>query len=201
MLNELEISRQLRRPQMPGGDLQNILVRAGWKPLGAGAEAGLAEHPRKSYVLKIFPTSSLYNQFLDVVSQAPNNPHFPRLNRQSRRIPGTSYSYVRMEKLKPIGSFDVATAFPDLACLVIQLYKKMGIDRMVNPWGWAYNNASWDPLTDLINCNKVSIDADAQQAFDLLYQKAKTLGHRRLDLAINNFMARGNTWVITDPFI
>ena len=200
-MNELEISRKLSKPQLPGGDLQNILVRAGWRPIGAGAEAGVAEHPSRNYVLKIFPTNSLYSEFLQVVDQAPKNPHFPRLNRQSRRIPGTSYSYVRMEKLQPIRSFDMATHFPELNCLVIQLYKKLGTDKMPGVWGWAYNNASWDPLTDLINCNKITIAPAAQQAFDLLTAKASQLGRRRLDLAVNNFMARGNTWVITDPFI
>lgn len=200
-MNELEISRKLKRPELPGGDLQNILVRAGWTPIGSGAEAGLAQHPNKSYVLKIFPTNSMYQQFLDVVDQAPNNPHFPKLNRNSRRIPGTPYSYVRMEKLRPITTYDAVEHFPELGCLLIDFYKKFGITHMAGPWGWPYLNASWDPLTELINCNQVKIDGAAKQAFDLLYEKAKTLGYRRLDMAINNFMARGLTWVITDPFI
>ena len=197
-LDELEITRKLQRSGQPGSDLENILVRAGWTPLGHGAEAGVAMHPLKKYVLKIFPKTSKYMEFLDLVRQAPNNPHFPKFSRIAKPIPGTNLMYVRMEHLEKIRDFDIVTRFPQLLCLLEKLY----VNHHVRPPARVRANVSWNPgQSGLLDCNDLDITPDEKTAFDLLSDKIQQIGWRRADLHAANFMARGNTWVITDPFI
>lgn len=194
-INELEIGRKLKRSMM-GGDLANLLRQKGWTPLGFGFEAGVAEHPGKAYVLKIFPQHSPYTVFVQLVQSHAQNPHFPRFSRYVRQIPGTEYAYVRMEKLTKMKDYDLYN-MPSLLCLLDKLYNKHG----EQPPYWVRNNASYDSDSGLIDCNQIQTTRDEQQAINLLDQGVQQLGIDRLDLHSGNFMMRGNTWVITDPFI
>lgn len=201
-INELEVGRKLKRFGMGGSDLANLLRQHGWTPLGYGYEAGVAEHPNKSYVLKIFPTKSVYVHFVNMVQQHAHNPHFPRFSRYVRQIPGTTFSYVRMEKLNRMLEYDLVQ-FPSLLCLLDRMYG----DHNVTPPVWVRMNVSWDPEwhmgdpDDITDCNNKLITPAEQEAIQLLSDKVKQLGWRHLDLHAANFMTRGNTWVITDPFI
>jgi hypothetical protein len=197
-INELEITRKLKRFGMGGSDLANLLRQHGWTPLGFGYEAGVAEHPNRSYVLKIFPQNSQYVHFVRMVQQHPDNPHFPRFSRYVRQIPGTSFAYVRMEKLTRMREYDLIQ-FPSLLCVL----DKMWHDHGVTPPVWIRMNVTWDPDAHmgLTNCRDVQISPQEQDAIQLLSDKVRELGWRRLDLHAANFMTRGNQWVITDPFI
>jgi hypothetical protein len=198
-INELEIGRKLKRFGLGGSDLANLLRQHGWTPLGFGYEAGVAEHPRKSYVLKIFPQNSPYVHFVNMVKQNVTNPHFPRFSRYVRQIPGTPFAYVRMEKLHPMLEYDLVQ-FPSLLCLL----DKMWHAHKVTPPVWVRMNATWNPEGEhdvRIDCQDERITPQEQEAIQLLSDKVKQLGWRRLDLHAANFMRRGNQWVITDPFI
>lgn len=194
-INELEIGWKLKR-SLGGSDLANLLRQKGWTPLGFGFEAGVAEHPDKAYVLKIFPKNSPYTQFVQLVKSHAQNPHLPKFSRYVRHIPGTEYAYVRMEKLTKMKDYDLYN-MPSLLCLLDKLYHKHG----QQPPYWVRNNVSYDADSELMDCNQIQTTPEEQQAIDLLDQGVQQLGIDRLDLHSGNFMRRGNTWVITDPFI
>lgn len=200
-INELEISRKLKR-SMGGSDLANVLHQNGWTPLGHGFEAGVAEHPRKSYVLKIFPKDSAYVHFVHMVQSHPQNPHFPRFSRYVRPVPGTEYAYVRMEKLTKMLPYDL-TQFPSLLCLLDEMWFTHA--PHAQPPYWIRSSVSWDPHTvdaeGLIDCNQEAITPQEKQAIQLVSNKIKEIGWHHVDLHSGNFMMRANTWVITDPFI
>lgn len=193
---ELDISRKLKRFGLGGSDLANLLRQKGWEPLGFGFEAGVAEHPQKSYVLKIFPKKSPYTQFVKLVQQHATNPHLPRFSRYVRQIPGTEYAYVRMEKLTPMKSYDLFH-MPSLLCLLDKLYNKHG----EQPPYWVRSNVSYDSESGLTDCNQITTTPDEQQAIHMLDQGITQVDIQSLDLHSGNFMLRGHTWVITDPFI
>jgi len=198
-INELEIGRKLKRFGMGGSDLANLLRLHGWTPLGFGYEAGVAEHPRKSYVLKIFPRNSYYVHFVHMVQDHADNPHFPRFSRYVREIPGTQFAYVRMEKLTRMREYDLVQ-FPSLLCLLDTMWK----DRNMTPPVWIHMNVSWDDQEQpegMVNCNQVHTTPQERAAIQSLSDKVQQLGWRHLDLHAANFMIRGNTWVVTDPFI
>lgn len=194
-LMELNIKRKLKQPLL-GSDLANVLSQHGWRVLGFGYEAGVAEHPKKPYVLKIFPQDSLYNHFLGIVHANSQNPHFPRFSRTVRAIPGTRYSYVRMEKLLPMKPYDMLQQ-PSLLCVMNRMYQNKNLEAPV----YVRMNVSWDPAEGLIDCNQIKIDPNEQQVFDLIAQKGQELGWSHIDLHASNFMRRENIWVLIDPFI
>lgn len=196
-IQELQLTKDLKKvdpePGMAGHNLKEILAKSGWHVLGYGAEAGVAEHPQKKYVLKIFPSNSLYKSWLAVVKALQSNDHVPRLLSSVRQIPGVPFNYVRMEKLAPVTTWDLIHEFPQTCCLIGKLMRM--------PPTWVKTNVSWHPETDLINCNQLHISPQEQQVFDKLEETAQTLGHRHLDLNYTNFMRRQQAWVLTDPFI
>lgn len=99
-----------------------VLAKYGWKLLGTGTEAAVAEHPTKDYVLKVFLSKSNFKQFVKFVVDHKGNPHLPifisgsEANdmlpiQENRRmtipgimsnIPGTRYSFIRIERLDKI---------------------------------------------------------------------------------------------------
>jgi hypothetical protein len=197
-IQELEITRKLQNA-WGGGELAQVLASHGWHRLGSGVEAGVAEHPQKAYVLKIFPQDSAYVHFVRMVQSHPHNPHFPRFSRYVRLIPGTKYAYVRMEKLSRMLDYDLAQ-YPSLLCLLDNLWFHHAPD--LNPPHWIRSNITWDPdQTDVPDCNQVSITPTEQEAIQLLSDQIKKLHWRNVDLHAANFMQRDSTWVITDPFI
>jgi len=200
-INELEIGRKLKRG-MVGADLANLLHQKGWMPLGHGFEAGVAEHPRKSYVLKIFPKTSPYVHFVNMVQRNPQNPHYPRFSRYVRPVPGTEYAYVRMEKLAKMLPYDLVQ-FPSLLCLMDQLW--LTHDPHALPPYWVRTSVTWDPhvadSNGVTDCNNETINPQETQAIHELSDTLKDIGWRHIDLHAANFMMRGNMWVITDPFI
>jgi len=188
-LQELEITRSLkniRGTNMIGSQLADVVYSHGWKLLGRGSEASVAEHPEKGYVLKIWPNRSLYTKFVELVQRNPN-PHFPRFSKVMKRIPGTQFSYVRMEKLIPVTQYDILVNMPDCFCVVKELYQRQGTAL---PY-WIENNAQ------AIQCPKLS--PDAKMLVKLMSAQLKKIGPV-LDLHPANIMRRGNTWIITDPY-
>ena len=197
-LHELEIKQRLQ--DTGTRQLQAVLAQYGWHPLGYGAEATVALHPERKYVLKLFPRDSLYMHFLQMVKQDPTNPHFPKFSREVRDVPGTKYSYVRMERLNRVMEYDLVNDFPQLLCLLDKFYNSF------HKWPptWVRMNVSWDPIwgsSGAIDCNNLDITAQERAVFHLLTDKTRQLGWDRVDMHASNFMARGNTWVLTDPFI
>jgi hypothetical protein len=62
LINEITIRQELEGALSPEAVL-NILQNYGWHKVGVGAEATIVEHPKFSYVLKIYDTHSKYKFF------------------------------------------------------------------------------------------------------------------------------------------
>ncbi len=217
-LQELKITTQVKgkRP-----DWLRIFEKNGWKFLGSGAEASVGQHPTKPYVVKVFPTSSAYTLFLDFVRQHPDNPHLPRFSRWARPVPGTSppMSYIRMERLREISTNNLFTGYmPEItyAWLVAEkhntllnsiwhhsvshrLRQTLGVDvdaiqqeiasREINS-----SHKIWQ-LVGGAPSNEWKRIVDELFAF---WEKSKARAN--IDLHSANFMLRGRTLVILDPY-
>jgi hypothetical protein len=127
-IQELELTKNLKRSiYADGNDLAQILSEYGWRVIGYGVEGAVAEHPKKSYVLKLFPTKSKYVEFVEFVQEHQSNPHLPKFSRYVRKVPGTKFSYVRMEKLNHITLIKLIRRYmPELCALeIIGKHKKL----------------------------------------------------------------------------
>jgi hypothetical protein len=195
-LHEIEITKKFKQ-LMTGEEISTVLRSQGWQNVHFGKEGGVAEHPRGRYMLKIFPQHSAYGVFVQSVGINNSNPHLPKFLSAAKTIPGSEYRAVRMEKLMPMGDYDFFS-HPSLMCLVQQIYDRY---HLTSPY-WAGKNVTWNNRNKIkIDCNSVEIDRQERQAFELLDHIVRAYGWAdRLDLHEGNFMARGSTWVVTDPF-
>ncbi len=132
-------------------------------------------------------TVSLYSKFVGLAQRFSQNPHFPKFSRAQRKIPGTLFSYVRMEKLALVTGYDLKLEMPEAFCVAKQLYQK--IDREMPHW--------IEVDQDSIDCTTIS--SDAQKVVQLMSSQLSKIGPR-LDLHPANIMRRGTVWVITDPY-
>lgn len=190
--------------------LAGILQSHGWHLLGTGVEAAVAEHPEKSYVLKIFNSDSAYKEFVKFVQDHAQNPHLPRFSRYVKRIPGTIFSYVRMEKLTPITKENLIGNYANYMLTLKQIDEKMDMEML----HWSLNHLVEDALARA-GWDSTQAHTDYDHMYELLGGKpptdwsslvlqlatyAQNLGHKDWDLHTNNFLTRGNTLVIADPF-
>jgi len=201
-LQELEITRTIQRLRNPG----EILSRAGWKVLGTGMEGAVAEHPSKPYVLKLFVSKSAYVTFVQYVQAHQSNPHLPRFNRYVRKVPGTRFSYVRMEKLKNVDEDRVIETHPGevLALYVIARVQGHWVDPSTTRQLLGHLGLSALPRFDQLEevCREKNIQPPDREWLQAVSDLAETSRSQDLgwDLHLNNVMLRGNTLVITDPF-
>lgn len=183
--------------------LKDKLTSLGWRILGTGAEAMVAAHPSKPYVLKLFPTSSAYVHFVNYCRKNPNNPYLPRFSRHTRRIPGTEFSYVRMEQLSHFPKTGMVDLNPQLWCT---LYRMFAIRKDNIHWNAGPHIPRMDDLPQRHGYASLDQCADAAPSLwhttinDLLNVMAQH-GLDSFDLHSDNVMSRGSQLVITDPFV
>lgn len=212
-IQELTITKPLKSTLDPT-EVAEILYKHGWRMLGMGLEAAVAEHPHRSdYVLKVFPTRSLYTKFVDFVQKNNRNPHLPRFSRYVRPIPGTTWSYVRMEKLTPLTDEHqlLEQHLPEMVALyaagvknklhTVGLYIQEPLNMQLRTLGYTRK--------DLVDPQKSQqlydqIGSPPQQwvsAVDQLARMGSQMQMYGLDLHHGNMMLRNQTLVITDPFV
>lgn len=202
-LDELQITKDTK---VWGTRPQSILAQYGWTVLGAGFEGAVAEHPQKKYVLKLFNADSKYIDFINkIVKPNHGNPHLPRMDRFVRSIPGAPYfRYVRMEKLNPIPNDTVLVDdfLPEMimSSIICKRFGKwFGISHVVNnklrDFGTKYDDPKvWEII------NKKPPSMSWIKTFLQIIKLSKT-DRIEIDMHSGNFMIRGDTLVITDPFI
>lgn len=211
-LSELTLSKDLQHASSAWNHvdiLQGILARNGWHMLGKGAEAAVAEHPRKSYVLKIFTSSSKYVKFVQFVQNHSQNPHLPKFSRYVKQVPGTNFSYVRMEKLSGISKDEIARKYvPYLITLaqagdetrthILNWNLESKMHEALEAQGWnSQDPVNYDHMYELVG------GAPPQDWQDIVHEMAtyaKEMGIDSWDLHAANFLLRGETLVIADPF-
>jgi hypothetical protein len=210
-INELEISNQLKDPKFDITDMKGLFSQHGWEFLGSGVEASVAKHPNKQYVLKVFNTNSHYRLFVKFCEQHKGNLHVPKFNRYVKEIPNTPYSYVRMEELEAI-SYIRYDEFLSELCVMVHYLQNSRIK--FNNWPLVKLFYSFSRLPYKIDDlkNKKILMKLLTTKFDHvpdnswfticsdLMKDAKSNGIKYIDLHDDNFMKRGNTLVITDPY-
>ena len=194
------------------GALKKILTSHGWRSLGTGAESAVAMHPAKAYVLKIFYEESKYQDFVAFVKQHQANPHLPKFSRYVRQVPGTPFMYVRMEKLQRVTESQLlGTYFPYLLAMDA-MGQAHGVDMLSsdladivqdNVGDWGFDS------TDLLD-SEISPDIYERaggyppetwvDVLDELGEYSRSIDLNTWDMHQGNFMRRGSTLVIADPF-
>jgi hypothetical protein len=207
-LREIELTKIFKQEFATA---QRILRAAGWQVLGSGVEGAVAMHPRREYVLKLFDSDSPYKYFVGYAQQHKENPHLPRFSRYVRPVPGTNWSYVRMEELKPLGaSFDTAREY-----LMMFYPGEAWYMRYVELITNKDLNAGLDKLDDKILVDQIEAIKKGNLSYldlckllrirpaDNQWQLAITdIVHHKwgyFDIHPRNMMLRGETLVITDP--
>ena len=212
-LHELEITKLLKKTGRASA-LENQIEKFGWKLMGSGAEAVVAQHPTKPYVLKLFPTGSRYVHFVDYVQAHQNNPHLPKFGKYVRMLPVTHkhdvspgrWSYVRMEILKPISINEFMYDHVKEMCAVHMIVYQAKQDHNDLFWNSATNmshlldSAKEMGFDSIESCGKAA-DENWKTAVTDLLKLMKQQNMSQFDLHYNNVMLRGDVLVIVDPFI
>jgi hypothetical protein len=207
---ELELTKQLKSRRYVSW--QDIFHDHGWRFLGQGIEATVGRHPQKPYVVKVFDRDTAYPDFVQLVQQHQNNPHFPQFSRYVRPVPGTAFSYVRMEILTPIDDNTILEV-PYLSQMAY-LYVASVSQGLEFHQSWSaqvgmrlrhmVKGNVFDPTTQQTLWKDIGEpESSWKKAVDLVlgrYSKG-TKWPSRLDMHPGNFMLRGTTLVITDPFV
>ena len=208
-LKELELSKQFRSVNHLDSDsLEAILQKNNWKILGTGIEGSVAEHPNKSYVLKLFKTNSKYKDFVKFVNEHKDNPHLPKFSRDIKQIPGfPEISYIRMNKLNKISHGLLLTTYFSYLCCIYYFANKYDIGGFFPSWGkgieFKLDEMGYyiDDLTlNDINKKFGKVPATWVDVVHNLAEKTKSLGLKYMDFKPDNFMLDGNKLVIIDPF-
>jgi hypothetical protein len=206
-LNEIELTKHFRTIFIP----RKILKAAGWEVLGSGVDAAVARHPNREYVLKLFPSDNPYIHFVEYAQQHKENPPVPRFSRYVRSVPGTDWSYVRMEELTPIGKNTIDSVkilikqFPSESLFIrfTELKQRKFLSSYLEKW----DNKLTTSLIDGIKFGKISYQElckklDIQEA-DSEWQKLivdlVNSDWGMMDLHPGNIMLRDKTLVVTDP--
>lgn len=214
-INEITLKHDLKSIHMdyggPAKHLEVILRKNGWHTLGTGAEAAVAENPQKAYVLKIFPSGSPYEKFVKFVKAHADNPHVPKFSRYVRPVPGTNFSYVRMEKLVPINHNELMSEYFNYLLIMMTHYVLTGqhllhyllfypVQDKINQMGYQTLDLKSPNLREQIYQKIGGYPPDIWKS--LIDQLASMSKHEDLhwDMHAGNFMRRGKTLIIADPF-
>lgn len=159
---------------------RNVLHNAGYLTLGSGSFAEVFYKPNSNsdYVLKLFKSIDTgYMAFINI-AQASNNIHFPVFRGKMMKITEHYYA-IRIEKLSEMPDTIETDKITDLiAGYVDSPNHQMIIERMKK---------------------LEKTQPGIIEACDILHVALNRLGIAD-DLHVGNFMLRGKTIVITDPF-
>lgn len=156
----------------------------GFKQLGAGAFAGVWEHPDHPWVFKIFKGDEAYFTYYNYCKQHRNNPNVPRIKGHPIKINNDTYA-IRMEKLDPIDQ----TLFKEMDN-IIATYEKYAL---------GVSKKQGAEVIGQIN-SKIAEYKHTYPGICKIIEMIYASGYRP-DLHFNNIMQRGNVPVITDPMV
>lgn len=202
-LKELQLTKDLKDPKSyPAG----ILQKYGWNVLGSGVNGSVAKHPNKNYVLKLFENDSSYIEFVKFILSYKNI-HLPKIGKGAKQLPGTDYFYVTMEELTPVSDGRLMSIyFPEIIYLVVQCSKnQMGMndiltDMVMDKLKHKYDSAYEIDLDQMFAELGEQPDNAWIELVDTIIDYGQSIGERYFDLHDENFMLRGNTLIINDPW-
>jgi hypothetical protein len=165
------------------------LRATGYRLLGRGRYAHVWAKPGDPFVVKVFQYDPAYADFIELISQHQDNPHFPRIKGRLVRL-DEIWQAIRIERL---------TRLPPPA-MVEQILEYRG----------AHNFLRYSPRPDTLpsyieETNRFYQTFRQQQpqlsaALDLIFSSLCDTGKCGIDLATRgNIRMRGNVVVVTDP--
>ncbi len=189
--------------------VKEFMLNAGLREINYGVHA-IAFMNKTGEIVKVFEYDPCYQQFVLMVKKNESNPHFPNIRKIAsfRRRDLAGAFMVKMEPLTPL-SVGEWRGNIGLHCYMFIEHTLFGVDV-----GATYDmpnavkgDLGGDPTRDSTAYNRAKIFASEWQDANPLFAKAINLSvfgkgrNCNLDLHGGNFMKRGDTWVITDPYI
>lgn len=177
------------------------MKRKGLKELGAGAMALVFQSEKTDEVIKVFRKDDCFLQYLKLVSQNTENPHFPKIHsyQNLKTPPYAGLHLVKMEKLQPVTD----SAYRRLLGLIKDLVEELNLVADDPHPKQEYLDLITQ-LKDSLN-KAVSDNADPNRN---LYDAIDLVAHGITglqcspDLHKHNIMKRQDgTLVIIDPYI
>lgn len=166
-------------------DVVDYLEERGFDYLGSGSYGAVFDHPSfdSRYVLKVFK-DPFYEQFLNYAIKNRQDPHMPRIVGKVMRLSGYG-AMVRIEVLREMSD---------------QQYRYLRLHDQVDYVQCRVYGTHLDEAETAV-FNKINAQHDLgtlMESIDNLI-RAKPAG-AHLDLHEGNFMYRGSTIVISDPY-
>ena len=162
-INEISLTKDLKNRKTELDDLEYLFNKYGWKFLGSGFEASVAEHPKKSYVLKIFKSGSSYQSFVNL-SRGLKNIHLPKFLSSIKIVPlAPQFKFLRMEKLDKISKNELY--FTYLGEMIYFLESAIR-NELVNGFGSFWNQAINEIFLNRYNINVISQDKNEKLNFN-----------------------------------
>jgi hypothetical protein len=227
LMNEITGRRLMKAPAaapMPGepSEAATILLKIAnqidpdeshWRLPPAGIEGAVAIRGKVAY--KVFDARSAYTDFIRMVRQHQDNPHWPRITSYKPSFHGGPWSVVRMEALEPVEDRQLGRQYLAEICFLIWTANRRNVRMHTATVSTASTYVTELPLVwrrilgfpvgvrqQTIEDAATSAPASWRQAVGQLLGFARTTGHSYLDLHSGNFMRRADgTLVITDPFV
>jgi len=184
-------------PSYPQNKIQKTLLDNGFKLLGKGNYSSVYTHPKFNYALKIFDNDDGYTKFIKYCKQNQSNPHLPKFRGNLMRYKNSSWYAIRMELLQPFTKEE----FLQEIYLIKALKEIFDFNNFIN------SNLSAMKLYDILDQSDSKSYQEWKDKNKLLFQTLKDLDNLdsnsesfNIDLHERNFMRRGKTIVIIDPF-
>jgi len=170
-------------------NLISYLSSLGFKSIGDGLYASVLEHPKFDYVIKLFKSDKCYIEFVKYIISNQSNPHVPKIKGKLVKLAkDTNIFGIRMEKLKAVDLLDLDHE------LLSYLYKNNMLSYHERTFVQdTIPEGEIDQLVDQFRENQ-------NDFFNLLEQLLSKPTNCRWDLHPGNFMKRGSTLVLTDPW-
>lgn len=163
-------------------EFSDFLEMNDWKPISSGLYGFVFTHPDLDYVIKVFKHDDGYLRFVRYAQNNPS-PYLPKFRGKIMRIDDGLFA-VRMEKLEECPAtmtwaLDLISNFAD------------GHDSLPDFIKKAKSSEYW------LRCKAV---IEANPGIMELVDELRKFRVRYMDLHAGNFMMRGKTLVITDPY-
>lgn len=178
-----------------GMEWHHALYTNGFRPLGSGTFGTVWEHPKLSYVLKVFTSDDIvYSEWITTARQHKNNPHMPQFisPRLMRVAPGVMA--IRTERLTQIDQ-KVNAMLPAIDVLVetATIDKRDPSEIIATALSGSGLSSRFTPLLDYCK-----VYTEFLPALDIVCKFARRPGFRP-DIHDENIMMRGPVIVFTDP--
>jgi hypothetical protein len=176
-----------------GLEWHKVLYNNGFKSMGSGSFGTVWEHPKLSYVLKVFTADDIaYTNWVSTAIQLKSNPHMPRFisSKPFTIVPGVMAA--RMERLTRISEAAYMMLDQINAVIEVATIERIPPSEIISRRG---DNLSSRFIPFIEYCKKY---LDFIPALDIVYEVAMRPGFRS-DIHDENIMMRGPVIVFSDP--